>query len=66
MGKRVPIEENIEIKEILEAKKVVNEVIVANADAIKRINREMRQKMDNKCDDKTFYSLTRLTKKLKT
>ena len=34
----------------------MNEVIVANADAIKRINREMRQKMDNKCDDKTFYS----------
>ena len=50
LDKRTAVEENKEIKEILEAQKVIDEVIVENSDAIKRIDREMKQIMDNKCD----------------
>ena len=50
LDKRTAVEENKEIKEILEAQKVIDEVIVENSDAIKRIDREMKQIMDKKCD----------------
>ena len=38
LKRRDPINENKEIKEILDAQKIVDEVIVANRDAIKRID----------------------------
>ena len=43
MEKKAPVEETNEIKEIIEAQRVVEEVIVANADAIKRIDKEMKK-----------------------
>ena len=41
--KKVSGEENREIKEILEAQKVINEVIDTNADAIRRIDQELKK-----------------------
>ena len=41
MGGKMLTKENEEIKEIMEAQRVVEEVIVANSDALKRIDREM-------------------------
>ena len=43
---RTAVEEKKEIKEILEAQKVIYEVIVENSGAIKRIDRQMKQIMD--------------------
>ena len=43
LGKKNTKEENVEIQEILDAQKVIDEVIVANADAIKRINKEIKE-----------------------
>jgi hypothetical protein len=37
LQKRVPIEENKEIKDIMEGQKVVDKVMVGNADPIKQI-----------------------------
>ena len=36
-----------EVSEILEAQRVIDEIIVANADAIKRIDQEMKERKEN-------------------
>ena len=41
-GRSIPKEMD-EVREILEAQRVVDEIIVANADAIKRIDQEMKE-----------------------
>ena len=41
LEKKISKEENYEIKEIMETQKVIEEVIVANGDAIKRIDKEI-------------------------
>ena len=46
LGKKNTKEECDEIQEILDAQKVIDEVIVANADAIKRINKEIKELTD--------------------
>ena len=43
LGKRVSKNENEEIKEIIETQRVIDEVIVANSDSIKRIMKEMEE-----------------------
>jgi hypothetical protein len=53
LEKRVPIEENKEIKDIMEEQKAVDKVMVAYTDAIKQIEREIKQIIKNKCDTKT-------------
>ena len=47
--------ENKEIKEIMDAQIIVDKVIGANKDAIKRIDEEIKQIVDNKLDTKTNY-----------
>ena len=41
-----------EVKEILEAQRVIDEIIVANADAIKRMDREMKEIKEKKQEQK--------------
>ena len=41
LGKKLDAKEIDEVKEILDAQKVIDEVIVANSDAIKRIDKEI-------------------------
>ena len=43
LGKKRTQGENDEVKEIIEAQRVIDEVIVANADAIKRIDKELKE-----------------------
>ena len=43
LEKRLIVKELEELKEILDAQKVIDEVIVANSDAIKRIDREIME-----------------------
>ena len=45
LEKKLPQEENKEIKEIIETQKVINEIIVANGDAIKRIDKELKKSL---------------------
>jgi hypothetical protein len=42
LGKKLDAKEIDEVKEILDAQKVIDEVIVAHSDAIKRIDREIK------------------------
>jgi hypothetical protein len=46
-SKRIPKEIN-ESKEILEVQRVIDEIIVVNADAIKRMDREMKEIKEKK------------------
>ena len=48
LGEKMLTKENEEIKEIMEAQRVVEEVIVANSDALKRIDRDMLRIRDTK------------------
>ena len=43
LEKKTPPDDNHEIKEIIETQKVIDEIIVANADAIKRIDKELKK-----------------------
>ena len=43
LEKKTPPDDNNEIKEIIETQKVIDEIIVANADAIKRIDKELKK-----------------------
>ena len=56
LKRRDPINENKEIKEILDAQKLVDEVIGANRDAIKRIDEEIKQLVDKKVETKTNHN----------
>ena len=42
LGKKLYAKEIYEVKEILDTQKVIDEVIVANSDAIKRIDKEIK------------------------
>ena len=48
LGKKPDAKEIDEVKEILDALKVIDEVIVANSDAIKRIDREIKDLVKKK------------------
>ena len=48
--------ENKEIKEIMDAQIIVDKVIGANKDAIKRIDEQIKQIVDNKLDTKTYHA----------
>ena len=43
LEKKTQPDDNNEIKEIIETQKVIDEIIVANADAIKRIDKELKK-----------------------
>ena len=47
---KVSKQENDEIKEIIETQKVIDEVIVANSDAIHRIEKEIKEIMEHRLD----------------
>ena len=51
LDKKLEAKETAEIKEIIEAQRIVDEVIVANSDAIKRLDREIRNMTDANTDD---------------
>ena len=53
MKKEDKAKENKEIKEIVDAQKIVEKVINANKDAIKRIDEEIKQIVENKLAGKT-------------
>ena len=43
LEKKTPINDDKEIQEIVEAQQVIDAIIVANSDAIKRIDKEMQE-----------------------
>ena len=49
-----------EVKEILEAQRVIDEIIVANADAIKRMDREMKEIKEKKQEQKAPLTLLKM------
>lgn len=61
MGGKMLTKENEEIKEIMEAQRVVEEVIVANSDALKRIDREMLRLKNTKPASGTVCDVTKDT-----
>ena len=48
LEKKVSQKESTEIQEIIDTQKVLDEIIVANLDAIKRIEKEMKDIVKNK------------------
>jgi hypothetical protein len=50
LDKKLQSKENDEIKEILEAQRVIDEIIVANDGAINRLDREIRTMKEFKTD----------------
>jgi hypothetical protein len=56
LKRKDPISENKEIKEILDTQKIVDEVIGAKRDAIKRIDEEIKQLVDKKVETKTNHN----------
>jgi uncharacterized membrane-anchored protein YhcB (DUF1043 family) len=47
---KISKQENYEIKELIETQKVIDEVIVANSDAIRRIEKEIKERMKHRLD----------------
>ena len=56
LKKKDTTKENKEIKEIMDAQIIVDKVIGANKDAIKRIDEEIKQIVDNMLDTKTYHA----------
>ena len=49
---KLSIKENEEIREILEIQRVIDEVIVANSDAINRIDKEIKEMINSRSENK--------------
>ena len=58
MEKKNAASENSEVQEIIETQKVIDEIIVANSDAIKRMDKEIREINKKQIEDKSKIDAT--------
>ena len=57
LEKKISNQENDEIREIIETQKVIDEVIVANSDAIRRMDKEIKDITDHRLEASTKINL---------